>query len=117
MATKLGSSGLLEADLIIPQGTTFACAIEHMDSEGHGIDHTGCTAYMRIIDKTKEEHDVGEYITFDGDEVLLELPPEVTNGIAIGSGRYDIMIEGPTGEVVRLLYGSVNVVDTYAMDE
>lgn len=117
MATKLGSSGLLEADLIIPQGTTFACAIEHMDAEGHEIDHAGCTAYMRIIDKLKTTHDLGDYIAFDGGDVLIELPPDVTTSLALGNGRYDVMIEGATGEVVRLLYGAVSVVDTYAMDE
>ena len=54
MAVTLGSNGVLEANLIIPQSTTFACAIEHTDTEGTPIDHTGYTPYMRIIDKQKK---------------------------------------------------------------
>lgn len=117
MATKIGANGLLEADLIIPQGTTFACVIEHTDADGTPIDHSGCTAYMRIIDKNKAVHDFGRYVTFDGGNVVVEIPPASTSAIALGGGRHDLMIEGPSGDVVRLIYGSVSVVDTYAMDE
>lgn len=115
--TKIGSNGLLEAMLIIPQGTTFACSIDHTDSSGDAIDHTGCTAYMRILDKDGTTHDLGSCVSFDGGDVIIELPPSETAKLAIGSGKYDVMIEGPTGDVVRLLYGTTSIVDTYAMDE
>lgn len=117
MATRLGSNGLLEASLIIPQGTTFACAIEHTNDKGEPIDHEGCTPYMRIIDSTGSVHDLGSYIAFDGGDVLVELPPSVTSALALGGGRYDLMLEGAMGDVVRLLYGTTSIVDTYAMDE
>ena len=117
MATKLGSNGLLEANLIIPQGTTFACAIEHTDGAGKPIDHTGCTAHMRVIDKDGTTHDLGSYVAFDGGDVLVEFPPSVTAAMALGGGKYDLMIEGSSGDVVRLLYGTTSVIDTYAMDE
>lgn len=117
MAVTLGSHGVLEANLIIPQSTTFACAIEHTDTEGTPIDHTGYTPYMRVIDKQKKEHDIGEYVTFDNSDVLIELPPHITGIFALGAGKYDLMLEDPSGHVVRLLYGSVNIVDTYSLDE
>ena len=117
MAVTLGSNGLLEANLIIPQSTTFACAIEHTDKDGNPIDHTGYSAYMRIIDKAKTVHDIGNAITFEGSDVLIEIPSETTEQFAIGNGKYDVMIEDPSGRVVRLLYGGVTVVDTYALDE
>lgn len=115
--TKIGSSGLLEADLIIPQGTTFMCAIEHTDSNGDAIDHTGCTPYMRAIDKSGNAHDLGEYISFDGDDIVVNLPAQATASMPVGNGKYDIMIEGRAGDVVRVLYGRISIVDTYAMDE
>lgn len=117
MATKIGANGLLEADLIIPQGTTFACVIEHTDADGTPIDHSGCTAYMRIIDKNKVAHDLGNHVSFDGGDVLIDIPPDVTSSIALGGGKHDLMIKGQFGDVVRLIYGSVSIVDTYAMDE
>lgn len=117
MAVTLGSNGVLEANLIIPQSTTFACAIEHTDTEGTPIDHTGYTPYMRIIDKQKKEHDIGEYVSFDGSDVLIELPSAVTESLALGSGKYDLMLEDTSGRVVRLLYGAVSIIDTYSLDD
>lgn len=117
MATKLGSDGLLEADLVIPQGTTFACAVEHVSADGSPVDHDGCEAFLRVIDKAKATHDLGGHVTFDGGDILVELPPEATRALALGNGRYDLMLRNPTGEVVRVLYGAVSVVDTYAMDD
>lgn len=117
MAVTLGSNGVLEANLIIPQSTTFACAIEHTDTEGTPIDHTGYIPHMRVIDKQKKEHDVGQYVTFDGSDVLIELPSAVTESLALGSGKYDLMLEDSSGRVVRLLYGTVSIIDTYSLDE
>lgn len=117
MAVTLGANGLLEANLIIPQSTTFACAIEHTDKEGNPIDHSGYTAYMRVIDKAKTEHDIGDTVSFEGTDVLIEIPSETTEQFAIGNGKYDVMIEDPSGRVVRLLYGGVTIVDTYSLDD
>lgn len=117
MAVTLGSNGVLEANLIIPQSTTFACAIEHTDSEGTPIDHTGYIPHMRIIDKKKTQHDVGQYVTFDDSDVLIELPSTITESLALGSGKYDLMLEDPSGHVVRLLYGAVSIIDTYSLDD
>lgn len=116
MAVTLGANGLLEANLIIPQSTTFVCAIEHTDKEGNPIDHSGYTAYMRVIDKAKNEHDIGDAITFDGADVLIEIPSSATSQFAIGGGKYDLMLEDSSGKVVRLMYGTINVIDTYALD-
>lgn len=117
MAVTLGSNGVLEANLIIPQSTTFACAIEHTDTEGTPIDHTGYIPHMRIIDKQKTTHDIGDCVSFDGSDVLIEIPSDITGSLALGSGKYDLMLEDSSGHVVRLLYGSVNIVDTYSLDE
>lgn len=117
MAVTLGSNGVLEANLIIPQSTTFACAIEHTDAEGTPIDHTGYIPHMRIIDKQKMQHDVGQYVTFDDSDVLIELPSAITESLALGSGKYDLMLEDPSGHVVRLLYGAVSIIDTYSLDD
>lgn len=117
MAVTLGANGLLEANLIIPQSTTFACAIEHTDKDGNSIDHSGYSAYMRIVDKAKVAYDIGDVITFDGTDVLIEIPSDITEQFAIGNGKYDVMIEDPSGRVVRLLYGGVTVVDTYSLDD
>lgn len=117
MAVTLGANGLLEANLIIPQSTTFACAIEHTDKDGNPIDHSGYSAYMRIVDKAKVAYDIGDAVSFDGTDVLIEIPSYVTEQLAVGGGKYDVMIEDPSGRVIRLLYGGVTVVDTYALDE
>lgn len=117
MAVTLGSNGVLEANLIIPQSTTFACAIEHTDTEDNPIDHTGYIPHMRIIDKAKVTHDIGDCVTFEDSDVLIEIPPSVTVAFSLGSGKYDLMLEDPSGHVVRLLYGGVTIVDTYSLDE
>lgn len=116
MAETIGTQGLLEAKLIIPQGTTFACAIEHTDMEGTAIDHTGWVGHMSILDRSKTRYILDDCVSFSGSDVLIEIPPSMTATLPIGGGSFDVMLEDDHGDVVRLLYGTTTVYDTYAMD-
>lgn len=43
---KIGSEGLIQLDLIIPQGTSFDFVVKHKDETGEVIDHSASTVAM-----------------------------------------------------------------------
>ena len=116
MAVTLGSEGLLNANLIIVQNASFEVTFTHLGPDDEPIDHTGWDKRARI--KKKNVNVVlDRYVTFgDGGDIVLSIPASVTGGLALGSYRWDLMIED-SGDIYRIAYGDAKVVDSYAYDE
>lgn len=117
MATiTLGSQGLLNADLVLVQNVSFSATIIHEDDEGHPVDHTGWTAYCQAQGKTNI--DLSDCISF-GEEGMIHIyiPDDVTKELPLSNFKWDIIVEDDTGFATRLVYGKINVYDSYARDE
>ena len=113
----IGSKGLAEVNLIIPQGTSLAFTIDHEDSDGNPVDHTSSTMHMAFESKDgKVFADLSEYAVGTATGVTVFIPPEVTDGLSIGKMLWDLIVDTVSGDTVRLAYGTVSIVDTYALD-
>ena len=119
---NIGSKGLVFANLTIPQGTSLAFDIVHKDENGEPIDHSGSTAHMAFQCKDRQ---TGETTTYDMDSccscgedgISVSIPASATADLPMGKMPWDLIVETALGEKVRLCYGNVSVVDTYALDE
>ena len=114
---EIGSKGLQEANLTIPQSTSLLFEVVHTDDEGDAIDHSESTCFMAFQSKDKQRTiDLSECCTPSADKITVLIPSSVTAELDLGKMLWDLMVTMSDGETVRLLYGTVNVVDTYAMD-
>lgn len=113
----VGADGLAHVDLVIPQGTTFSVQLVHKDGEGRVIDHSASTADLGIKMKWGRQFDLSDCCTCTAQGVYVLMPPSRTEKLPLGKLLWDIMVTTSGGEVVRLAYGTVRVVDTYAKDE
>ena len=112
---KIGSDGLAEVDLIIPQGTSLAFSVKHVDEDGHTISHVGHTAHMRFVPKRGGDPIIlDECCTCSSDGVTVFIP--ATTELPLATMLWDLMVEASQADVTRLCYGSVTIVDTYSMD-
>lgn len=119
---EIGSKGLAEVNLTIPQGTSLTFDIVHKDDEGAVIDHSGSTAYMAFQRKDKN---TGDVTTYDMDSccactselIRVTIPASASEEMPRGKMSWDIIVETELGERIRLCYGAVSIVDTYALDE
>ena len=114
MAQKLGQKGCLHADLEIAQGQALAFEIEHIDDEGHPIDHSGDRAWCRLQRTGHADAVWDSYIDMDDAAdgiVRVSVPGSVTAAMDAGEWVWDMFVED-----VRLAYGKAQVVDTYAKD-
>lgn len=50
---EIGSKGLQEVNLTIPQGTSLTFNITHKDEEEHVVDHSQSTARMAFVGKAQ----------------------------------------------------------------
>ena len=117
MATEIGSKGLAEVNLVIPQGTTLDFSVEHKDEEGNAVDHTASTAKMAFQAKGGgATTDLSECCTCTATGVDVSIPATVTSGLPKGKLVWDMIVTTSAGSAFRLAYGAVEVVDTYALD-
>ena len=118
MAVEIGEKGLVEANLTIPQGTSLAFTIVHKDEEGDVIDHSQSTVHMAFQSKDKSTtYDLSRYCTGTTDGIETLIPASLTSTLPKGKLVWDMIVEAEGGEALRLAYGGVSVVDTYALDE
>ena len=122
MAITIGSRGLEEVNLIIPQGTSLSFEITHVDEEEQPIDHTGTTcrmAFQGAKDPTVMI-DLSEYCVPTTTGFLVSIPMDVTKELPVTSSKsklvWDIIVYTNPDDSTRVCYGDVTVVDTYALD-
>ena len=110
---EIGSKGLAEVNLTIPQGTSLTFTVTHKDEEGHVVDHSGSTANM-AVQAGNELIDLSECCSCSEDGVAVSIP--ATAEFPLGKWVWDMIVTTDQGERLRLAYGKVTVVDTYALD-
>ena len=116
-AIEIGSKGLKEVNLTIPQETSLSFLIVHKDSEGHVIDHTGDTANMAFESADKELFvDLDACVDMGAENIAISIPASVSADLPLGKLNWDIIVT-MAAEQLRLCYGKVSIVDTYALDE
>jgi len=106
-------------DILIEQGATFNLTIRWKDSDGQGIDLDGFEARMQIrkssqsdtveLELTSDGSD--ESITFGSDYgfINIDVDANITAGLEIRRGVYDLELINPAGDVTRLVQGSVTI--------
>ena len=82
---EIGSKGLMEANLIIPQGTSLTFTITHKDLNKQVIDHTQSSFHMAFQTKTKKTHiDLSSCCTGNESGVTVTIPASITSNMDIG---------------------------------
>lgn len=118
---EIGSKGLQEVNLTIPQSTSLIFDVVHKTDTGEIIDHSGSTAHMAFQETRssgiKVQHNLDSCCTCSSEKILISIPASVTENLPLGKMMWDLIITTVLGEQVRLCYGKVNIVDTYALDE
>ena len=114
---EIGEKGLAEANLVIPQKCSFAFTIDHKDSSGNPISHVNSTIHMVLLSKyNAASFDFSNRCIGTLTGISVELSPEDTAKLPLGYMTWDLIAEMQVGQTVRLAYGNVSVVDTYALD-
>lgn len=115
---EIGSKGLAEVKLIIPQETSLAFSVVYQDNEGNVIDVSESSVYMAF--QTRDRRTTYDMTTFcnpTSESIDVVIPPSATENMLLGKMNWDLIIETQMGDVVRLCYGIAEIVDTYALDE
>ena len=114
----IGSDGLAEVNLTIPQVTSLTFDVVHKDEDGNVINHTNSVARMAIQTKDRKQTYVLDDCCVCGPEYIrVSIPPEESEKLPLGKMNWDMIVEMVGGENVRLCYGVARIVDTYAEDE
>lgn len=112
----IGEKGLAEVNLVIPQKCSFAFSIDHEDSNGNPISHVNSIIHMVMNKYDATSFDFSNRCTGTATGISVELSPEDTAKLPLGNLVWDLIAEMQVGQTVRLAYGDVSVVDTYALD-
>lgn len=122
MAITIGSKGLEEVNLEIPQGTSLSFELNHMDDSGNPIDHTSDTTCRMAFEEKNGSWflDLSEYCTPTSTGFYVSIPMTVTKELPLTSSKFkllwDIIVYTDIHNSVRVCYGDVTVDDTYALD-
>lgn len=118
MALIIGSEGLVNADLIIPQGSSLYFTITHLDEQGNVIDHSQSQIELAVQEPKNEKitYMYSIYCSADSEKIIVDLPPSVSENLKIGSYNWDLFITTQYGQVIRAVYGKVKILDTYVPD-
>ena len=113
----IGSKGLAEVKLIIPQSTSLDFEIVHKDDDGNVIDHSQSVAAMAFqsVDGSSTIN-LDSCVTCGAESIVVTIPQSATEALPLGKMLWDLIVTMNTEDVVRIAYGSVQVVDTYALD-
>lgn len=118
MATEIGSKGLAEVNLVIPQDTSLTFDVVHKDDSGNVIDHSGSTIHMALQSKDKRTTWVMDSCcAATSERIRVSIPATMTESLPLGKMNWDMIVTTQLGEQVRVCYGIATVVDTYALDE
>lgn len=112
---EIGSKGLQEVNLTIPQGTSLPFNITHKDEDGNVVDHSQSTARMAFVGKDGNIQ-LDECCTCSESGIAVSIPASVSRALPLGKMPWDIMVTTAQGDVIRAAYGKVIVIDTYAHD-
>lgn len=114
---EIGSKGLANADLVIPQETTLVFRVIHKDDEGNVIDHSGSTCHMAFQTKNRQTtYDLSACCKPGAEGIDVEIAPSYTEGMPTGKLQWDLIVTTAAAENIRMLYGTAQIVDTYALD-
>lgn len=117
MHMDIGAKGLQEVNLIIPQATSLTFDVVHTDEEGNVFDHSSSTAHMAFQSKDKQTtYQLDGCVACDAEKIRVSIPASSTETLPLGKLAWDLIVTTESGERVRICYGNVNVVDTYALD-
>jgi hypothetical protein len=101
--------------LTLDQGATFRRVFRWL-KEGEPVDLSGFTARMEIRDKVGGRllhrlDTANGGISLGGAEgtVILHVPADVSSAWTWRTGTYDLELVQPTGEVIRLVQGGVQI--------
>lgn len=115
---EIGNKGLQEVNLVIPQGTSLIFDVVHKTDTGEVIDHSGSTAHMAFQTKDKKTtYAMDSCATCSSEQIRVNIPAAQTEPLPLGKMVWDLIVTTALGEQVRLCYGQVSIVDTYALDE
>lgn len=118
MHMEIGSRGLAEVNLTIPQATSLTFDVVHKDEEGNVIDHSASTVAMALQTKDKATtYDLDSCCTGMVDKIRVAIPATTSEALPLGKLNWDMIATTALGEQIRLCYGIAQVVDTYALDE
>lgn len=114
---QIGNKGLEKVNLIIPQWTTLTFDIVHKTEEGDVIDHSNSDIHMKFESEDGSlVHDLSSRCRADSEKIRVSIEQADTGSLPIGKMNWDIIVETPFQESIRIVYGSVEIVDTYALD-
>jgi len=110
----------LVIDLIIYQGASFKQSWEIIQKDsGNPIDLTGYSANMQVRGKISDESPILDLstensgitidITNDTTTLSLYAPASLTTAIVASKGVYDLELKDPSGDIYRLMQGSVSI--------
>jgi len=118
MAIEIGSKGLEEVNLIIPQETSLTFDVVHTTEDGDVIDHSESTAHMAFQSKDKTEtYQLDGCVSCGAESIKVSIPASASETMPIGKMVWDLIVTTVLGEQIRLCYGTVQITDTYALDE
>ena len=113
---EIGSKGLQEVNLTIPQNTTLTFDVVHKTNEGEVIDHSQSALHMAFQDK-KSTYVLDDCCSANDERIRISIPASVTESLPLGKMSWDLIVTTTLGEQPRVCYGKVTIVDTYALDE
>ena len=115
---EIGGKGLAEVNLTIPQATSLTFDVVHKDDQGNVVDHSDSALYMAIQSKDgRETYHMDACASATAQRIRISIPATITDELPLGKLVWDLIATTDEGETLRLCYGGVSVVDTYALDE
>ena len=113
----IGSKGLCEVNLTIPQSTSLNFTVVHKDEAGDVVDHSGSTAKMAFQSRDgATTYDLSDCCACTSQAIAVNIPKSVTDGLPLGKLVWDMIVQTQSGGSVRMCYGAVSIIDTYALD-
>ena len=116
ISMDIGSVGLQEVNLIIPQNTSLAFDIVHTDEDGTVIDHSQSDIHMVAVMKDKTNYDMSRWCSGEAERIRVTIPRSISDDVSIGKYPWDMIVDTVNGDSIRVAYGKLIVVDTYALD-
>lgn len=113
----IGSDGLANVDMIIPQGTTLYFTIDHKDDQGNPVDHENSIFEIAVETTDKQRtYDWSSYCEYDSGLIVIDIPAEASEALSVGTYLWDLFVTMESGDVIRMAYGKVKIRDTYVPD-
>lgn len=112
---NIGSKGLIELNLIIPQGTSFDFILEHLDEKGRPVNHTSSRIEMCLIDKSSNDKkiDLSEYAKGIGMGIKVEIPYQATAKIPIGIYNWNMLVYSGSENCSSFAYGKTRIINIF----